>query len=72
MKNFDDFYEYFPASYGAIVEHVRQSVENQIGDEKMTSLSPKDYALLQLMIGKISIETTLEVLRAYHKWVSEE
>ncbi len=71
MKDFSEFSEYFPAKYGAIVESVRQSVENNIVDKTSFNMDPKDLTLLYLTIGKISIETSMLVLESYHKWLTE-
>lgn len=72
MKDFEDFSEYFPAAYGRIVEEVRNSVEKDIVEETTFGMDCKDYHLLYLMVGKISAETTVAVLREYHRWLSEK
>lgn len=72
MKDFEEFAEFFPSAYGRIVESVRNSVEEEISKDATFNLSGKDYHLLYLMVGKISVETTIEVLREYHRWLSEE
>lgn len=71
MKDFNDFSDYFHAEYGSIVEAVRESVENSIVDKTSFNMNPKDLSLLYLIIGKISVETSMKVLESYHKWITE-